>query len=425
LAKEHTMMQATTLEGEITSYSLWQFMVVTIEGYSIRGISFVKSTKERVDQYLDIYKGDIEAAIDAAIEKNHGYFGRFIRTLGEFVPVLGIPLALFNPLWRVFREVAFIAGCYGHDLNCTEIRFKIYLIVMQKLTNGILDGRYHNNAPNDTDSLNDNTTQSVTPNDKDKHDDKPNDQDEDKKNNQDNEKQGDNDNEKQGDNDNDIQDNNVISNNKADDNFVDQIEEELRQQEIFMPLSLESNVRHNTEDLQTLEQVKTMSGFKAKDLSCKLIYQAACFKVGDSLAAGAIKYLAGCSSIPINAIRSYLTDNTHIILEQARIIFGHTYLPLNELLVNINKEKMEVETTWKISTHPTSTWDWIAIYRKVIPAVGHNQYVTFKYVDLVHGKLVFPIEVKSLPPGRYEARYFSSCVGKFGCIVKSTWFEIR
>jgi hypothetical protein len=76
-----------------------------------------------------------------------------------------------------------------------------------------------------------------------------------------------------------------------------------------------------------------------------------------------------------------------------------------------------VTVTWDIHSQPHTTWDWVGIFEEGAP---NTNYLIFKYIDVNSNIAVFP----GIPTGRrYEARYFSSKVGKYVDFRKSPIFN--
>jgi len=76
-----------------------------------------------------------------------------------------------------------------------------------------------------------------------------------------------------------------------------------------------------------------------------------------------------------------------------------------------------VTVIWDIHSQPHTTWDWLGIFEEGAP---NTNYLIFKYIDVNTYSAVFP----GIPTGRrYEARYFSSKVGKYVDFRKSPIFS--
>jgi len=79
---------------------------------------------------------------------------------------------------------------------------------------------------------------------------------------------------------------------------------------------------------------------------------------------------------------------------------------INTDRLNVEVDKNTVTVSWDIHSQPETSWDWVGIFKKNT----HNKnYLEFKYVDLSTRILVFSAK----EPGEYEAKYFSSKVGKY------------
>jgi len=78
-----------------------------------------------------------------------------------------------------------------------------------------------------------------------------------------------------------------------------------------------------------------------------------------------------------------------------------------------------ITVTWDIYSQPQTSWDWIGIFEEGAP---NTTYLMFKYVDVNTNVAIFqPIPTSGK---RYEARYFSSKVGKYVDFRKSTPFTV-
>jgi len=91
----------------------------------------------------------------------------------------------------------------------------------------------------------------------------------------------------------------------------------------------------------------------------------------------------------------------------------------NTDLVNVKVEGEGVTVSWDIYSQPLTSWDWIGLFE-----VGSDNYtyVMTKYIDLKTNSILF----HPLPPGKfYEARFFSSKVGKYVDFRKSMVFSIN
>jgi len=81
-------------------------------------------------------------------------------------------------------------------------------------------------------------------------------------------------------------------------------------------------------------------------------------------------------------------------------------------------DKGVITVTWDIHSQPHTSWDWVGIYK---PGTTNNtNYVDYKYVDGTAKVLVFSVK----EPGEYEARYFSSRLGRYTDFRKSIVFVV-
>jgi len=75
-----------------------------------------------------------------------------------------------------------------------------------------------------------------------------------------------------------------------------------------------------------------------------------------------------------------------------------------------------VTVSWDIHSQPQTNWDWIGIFEE---GASNTSYVMFKYVEVNTSSTTF----HPLPTGnKYEARYFSSKLGKYCDFRKSDIF---
>jgi len=81
--------------------------------------------------------------------------------------------------------------------------------------------------------------------------------------------------------------------------------------------------------------------------------------------------------------------------------------------------KSVVTVTWDIHSQPHTTWDWVGIYKKGI--TSNTNYVDYKYIDLNTKVLVFSVR----EAGEYEARFFSSRLGRYTDFRKSNAFVVN
>jgi len=94
--------------------------------YCISGVPYLsQSCKERCSRYLREHNDDIKSAIKSAISRNHSFYAKFTRAAIGSIPIIGIPPALFMPLWRQLREISLIAALTGYDVDSKEVQSKI------------------------------------------------------------------------------------------------------------------------------------------------------------------------------------------------------------------------------------------------------------------------------------------------------------
>jgi len=76
----------------------------------------------------------------------------------------------------------------------------------------------------------------------------------------------------------------------------------------------------------------------------------------------------------------------------------------------------DITVTWDIHSQPHTKWDWVGIFKV---GAANNDYVIFKYVEPNSNTTT----IQNIPSGTYEARYFSSKVGKYTDFRKSSTFS--
>lgn len=124
-----TQAQAMTEESLTKMLSDMQYYV--IEGGNLESNQYpdfmsgwapgvkIESTMARRNRYLKQFNGDQDAAVKAAVKKNHSIAVRWKNTLAGFIPFVGAPANYTMTLWNQMREVALIAAIYGHQFDDT------------------------------------------------------------------------------------------------------------------------------------------------------------------------------------------------------------------------------------------------------------------------------------------------------------------
>lgn len=85
----------------------------------------IQSTLQRRNRYLREYQGDQDAAVKAAIARNHSMARKLKKTLAGAIPFVGDSLSYSITLWHQLREITLIAALYGHDVDSSEVQMKI------------------------------------------------------------------------------------------------------------------------------------------------------------------------------------------------------------------------------------------------------------------------------------------------------------
>jgi len=78
-----------------------------------------------------------------------------------------------------------------------------------------------------------------------------------------------------------------------------------------------------------------------------------------------------------------------------------------------------ITVTWDIHSQPLTSWDWVGIYKKGTTA--NTNYVDYKYIDVTSKVLLFSVK----EPGEYEARFFSSRLGRYTDFRQSNTFNVK
>jgi len=87
--------------------------------------------------------------------------------------------------------------------------------------------------------------------------------------------------------------------------------------------------------------------------------------------------------------------------------------------VNVMVDGHIVKVSWDIYSQTKTAWDWVGIFEE---GSDNHTYLMCQYVDPKTDVLVF----QPVPSGKkYEARYFSSKVGKYVDFRKSPVFTIN
>jgi len=60
-------------------------------------------------------------------KKNFSLSAKIYRSVFESIPILGIPVALVYPVWKIMRALCLLAALYGHDVTSEEVQQKILM----------------------------------------------------------------------------------------------------------------------------------------------------------------------------------------------------------------------------------------------------------------------------------------------------------
>ncbi|MCE2982972.1 MAG: dual specificity protein phosphatase family protein [Parachlamydia sp.] len=90
----------------------------------------VESTLARRDRYLLNHQGDADAAVKAAVEKNHSIARKWKNIVASHIPFIGAPANYTVTLWHQLREIALIASLYGHPMD-EKTKAEILLCLVQ------------------------------------------------------------------------------------------------------------------------------------------------------------------------------------------------------------------------------------------------------------------------------------------------------
>lgn len=121
-----TTMLSYVIDGG--SYALGQHAPQAVAGF-VPSIN-VESTLSRRNRYLREYEGDQNAAIEAAISRNHTYARQAKILAAGVVPFIGGPTSYSISLWHQLREIALIAAVHGHDVHDPEVQKKMLMALV-------------------------------------------------------------------------------------------------------------------------------------------------------------------------------------------------------------------------------------------------------------------------------------------------------
>jgi len=103
----------------------------------------------------------------------------------------------------------------------------------------------------------------------------------------------------------------------------------------------------------------------------------------------------------------------------ADIVRSDTIEILNTDWVRATVGEGVITVTWDIHSQPITTWDWVGIYKT--GTTLNTNYVDYKYIDINSKMLLFSAK----EPGEYEARYFSSRLGRYTDFRQSNKFIVQ
>jgi len=108
--------------------------------------------------------------------------------------------------------------------------------------------------------------------------------------------------------------------------------------------------------------------------------------------------------------------HSHLLSKYEHIVSSQPWEIINNdtLEANIDEPNGQIIIKWEIGSHIVSSWDWIGIFETGQP---NTKYIYSSYVLTTINQIRIPI--MSIPPGSYEARYFSHSLGKYSDFLTS------